>query len=148
MAKLRSENAFSGDFADLRLVYGNRHETVPANGYKGNTHKWTMFVKFTNKHIDANRLIEKVRFGLHPTFGMDYMDIKANPSNKFEMQFTGWGTFTIPVTVHFRRELCLTPEQRQLQLDHYLCFDGNGKWQTINIPLKKTVAIKLGIPAE
>ena len=105
-----------------------------------------MFVKFTNKAIDANRLIEKVRFGLHPTFGMDYMDIKANPSGKFEMAFTGWGTFDIPVTINFRRELCLPPEKRNLHLDHYLSFDGNGKWRTVNFPLKKTVAIKLGIP--
>ena len=66
-----------------------------------------MFVKFSNKKVSANRLIEKVRFGLHPTFGMDYMDVKANPSGKFEMAFTGWGTFDIPTTVYFKRELCL-----------------------------------------
>ena len=71
-----------------------------------------MFVKFVNKDIKANRMIEKVRFGLHETFGMDYMDIKATADDKFEMQFTGWGTFTIPITIHFRRELCLEPAQR------------------------------------
>lgn len=73
-----------------------------------------MFVKFANKDINANRLIEKVRFGLHETFGMDYMDVKANHDGKFEMSFTGWGTFDIPITIHFKRDLCLQPEQRRM----------------------------------
>ena len=107
-----------------------------------------MFVKFAGKNIDANRMIEKVRFGLHETFGMDYMDIKAGPSGKFEMGFTGWGTFEIPVTIHFRRELCLEPAKRTIKLNHMLSFEGNGKWRSINMPLKKTVAIKLGIPTK
>ena len=109
LAALRAQNAFSGDWLDLKLVYGNRHESVAADGYKHNTHKWTMFVKFANKDVNANSLIEKVRFGLHPTFGMDFMDVKAGPSGKFEMGFTGWGTFDIPTTIHFKRELCLEP---------------------------------------
>ena len=107
-----------------------------------------MFVKFAQRNIEANRMIEKVRFGLHETFGMEYMDIKANPSKKFEMGFKGWGVFEIPITIYFRRELCLPPEQRSFKLSHYLSFDGNGKWRSVNIPLKKTVAIKLGIPTE
>ena len=107
-----------------------------------------MFVKFSDKHINANKLIEKVRFGLHPTFGMDHMDVKANPSGKFEMGFKGWGTFDIPVTIHFRRELQLEADKRQLKLDHYLSFDGNGKWRTVVLPIKKAAALKLEIPAE
>ena len=78
----------------------------------GNKHEWTMFVKFFNKKIKANTLIEKVRFGLHPSFGVDYMDQKAGPSGLFEMTFTGWGTFNIPVTIYFKRALNLPPEQR------------------------------------
>ena len=105
-----------------------------------------MFVKFSNSSIDPNRLIEKVRFGLHPTFGMDYMDVRANPSQKFEMAFTGWGTFDIPTTIHFKRELCLPADKRKLELNHYLCFDGAGKWRSINLPIKKTAALRLGIP--
>jgi len=68
-----------------------------------------MFVKMANKNLDPNRIIEKVRFGLHPTFGAEYMDVRAGPSQKFEMSMTGWGTFDIPVTIHFRRDLCLQP---------------------------------------
>ena len=110
LASLRAENNYSGDFIDLKLIYGNKHEIVPAKANSQNTHRWTMFVKFSNKNIAETRLIEKVRYGLHPTFGMDYMDVKAGASKNYEMAFTGWGTFWIPITIHFRRDLCLPPE--------------------------------------
>ena len=51
---------------ELDMIYGNRHEEVKVNN--GNTHKWTMFVKFTRNDINASKLIEKVRFELHETF--------------------------------------------------------------------------------
>ena len=52
-----------------------------------------MFVKFEDSNFDANMLIEKVRFGLHPTFGMEYRDIHTSPNRSFEMKYIGWGTF-------------------------------------------------------
>jgi len=114
LAALRKNNNFSGDWVDLKIVFGNRHEAVPAAGFSGNTHKWTMFVKFADKKITANRLIEKVRFGLHETFGVDYKDVKHVTNNAYEMTFTGWGTFEIPLTIHFRRDFCLEPEKRRM----------------------------------
>ena len=69
-----------------------------------------MFVKFANKNINENKMIEKVRYGLHPTFGVDYMDVRAGQKPNFEMTFNGWGTFDIPITIFFRRDLCLSPE--------------------------------------
>ena len=59
------------------------------------------------------------------------------------MTFRGWGTFSIPVTIHFRRATGLNP--RTMELEHMLCFDGNGKWKTIAITLPKSHAKKLGI---
>ena len=50
------------------------------------------------------KLIEKVRFGLDPSFGVDYMDVKSNADGKFEITFNGFGTFTVPITIFFRRE--------------------------------------------
>jgi hypothetical protein len=41
-----------------------------------------MLVKLINKKdgkaLPANKFFEKVRFGLHETFGADYMDVRAN----------------------------------------------------------------------
>ena len=101
---------------DIRLTYGNTHKIVPPKDPKRrpyNLHRWTMFVKFEGTKISQNRMIEKVRFGLHPDFGMDYKEVKAGPDDKFEMTFTGYGTFWIPITITFRRGLL--PE-RQMKL--------------------------------
>lgn len=146
LEELRAEGRVMGDFTELKLVVGNRHESVKAKQNRAyNSHRWTMFVKFADKKISANHFIEKVRFGLHPSFGADYMDIKANPDGKFEFGCTGWGTFNVPVTIHFRRECGMPPEQRKMELDHNLSFEGAGKWRTIPILIKKTAAKKMGI---
>ena len=58
-----------------------------------------MFVKIHDPKgnvIDGSKLIEKVRYGLHPSFGVDYQDIKAGAAPNFEMSFAGWGTFEVP----------------------------------------------------
>ena len=45
---------------------------------KGNNiHNWTAFVK--SPDIDLGRYIKKVRFGLHPSFGISYRDEFAAP---------------------------------------------------------------------
>ena len=92
---------------DIRLTYGNTHKIFPPKNPKRayNCHRWTMFVKFEGIKISQNDLIEKVRFGLDPTFGMDFMDVKAGPDCKFEMTFTGFAPFGIPITITFRRGL-------------------------------------------
>ena len=71
-----------------------------------NNHRWTAFVKFADPKVNqyAMKLIEKVRFGLDPSFGVDYMDVKSNADGKFEITFNGFGTFTVPITIFFRRE--------------------------------------------
>ena len=63
-------------------------------------------MKFDDPQVNkfATKLIEKVRFGLHPSFGMDYMDVKSNAEGKFEISFNGFGTFEVPMTIYFKRE--------------------------------------------
>ena len=141
--ELRAQNALAADQYDLKLVFGNRHREI-ANPKGSNKHEWSIFVKFQDKKINPGELIEKVRFGLHPTFGAPHMDVKA-PDHKgnYEMTFVGWGTFTIPITIDFKRATGLNP--RKLELEHYLSFDGVGKWKTIAITINKVQARKLGI---
>lgn len=65
-----------------------------------------------NKPLSANKFFEKVRFGLHETFGAPYMDVRADNQGKFEMTFKGWGTFDIPITLFWKRQVGLEREQR------------------------------------
>ena len=102
-----------------------------------------MFFKLADKGPSATSLIEKVRFGLHPSFGVDYQDIKTtNEKDEYAMTFKGWGCFNIPITIYFRRTTGLNP--RTMSFDHMLNFDGAGKWKTISIMIPKANAKKLG----
>ena len=140
VAALRAQNAFSSDWVDLKLIYGNRHEDVPAMGFSQNTHKWTMFVKAANPKIDTSQLFEKVRYGLHESFCMTHKDIRAGKNKQYEMTFTGWGTFEIPLMLFLKRELGYDYDKRTMELNHSLSFEGKGKWRTFILPIKKTVA--------
>mmetsp|Transcript_32792 Transcript_32792/g.50058 ORF Transcript_32792/g.50058 Transcript_32792/m.50058 type:complete len:89 (+) Transcript_32792:960-1226(+) len=79
-------------------------------------------------------MISKVRFGLDESFGVDYMDVRAESAKAFEMTFNGWGTFTVPMTIYWKRE---TGIKEPLELEHYLCFEGSGKWRSVNVPISK-----------
>jgi transcription initiation factor IIF auxiliary subunit len=35
-----------------------------------NKHEWTMFVRLENKNDSIRKYIRKVKYGLHPTFGV------------------------------------------------------------------------------
>ena len=108
-AVLGEKKMLAGDLESIVITFGNKHEICPAAGHSENTHKWTMLVKLNtkkdNKPLPANKFFEKVRFGLHETFGATYMDVKADHAGKYEMSFKGWGTFDIPITIYWRREV-------------------------------------------
>ena len=99
-----------GNQKEVKFYFGNKHEAVKdakttRSGFV-NKHKWTMFIKTVDPKKDgpASNYISKVRYGLHPSFGMDYMDIKYTTDNpNFEMTFSGFGEFMIPVTMHLKR---------------------------------------------
>ena len=105
---LREQNLLAADRFPLRITFGNRHEMVQNNkkGKVVNNHRWTAFVKFADPNVNkfGMRIIEKVRFGLHESFGVEQMDVKANADSKFEIAFNGYGTFVVPMTIFFKRE--------------------------------------------
>ena len=54
---------------------------------------------------------------------MPHKDVKAGVTKQYEMTFTGWGTFEIPVTLFLRRELGVEYSKRQVELaNHDLSF--------------------------
>mmetsp|Transcript_64351 Transcript_64351/g.89031 ORF Transcript_64351/g.89031 Transcript_64351/m.89031 type:complete len:106 (+) Transcript_64351:465-782(+) len=90
-----------------------------------------MFVKCANKDNRASDYLTKVRYGLHETFGCEYLD--CNAGKNFEMGMIGWGTFDIPVTFFFKRQARV----KNLEINHMLSFEGNGKWRKIEVPFSK-----------
>ena len=50
---------------------GNAHRAM------GDKHQWTAFVEIAGDKNSTYKLIEKVRFGLHETFGCEYRDERA-----------------------------------------------------------------------
>ena len=131
---------------DLRLIYGNRYLRVKPKSDRGlaahNIHNWTIFVKFADKSIVPNRLVEKVRFHMHPSFGVDYMDARAPKENGcYELNFTGYATFEVYIEIFFKH----ATGHRKIDLNHLLSFEGKGKWNNSSLQIKKSVAKKLNI---
>ena len=52
-------------------------------------------------------IIDKVRFGLHPTFGVDYREIKSSIGQKFEICYNGWGVFEVPISIYWNKKIGL-----------------------------------------
>ena len=67
-----------------------------------------------------------MRFGLHPTFGVEYKEIKAYEGKNLELSYIGWGTFDVPITIYWKKNIGM---EESLTIDHYLSFDGEGKWR-------------------
>jgi hypothetical protein len=112
------------DVFKLRLLYGNTHKLVE-NPKKSRTadnttnkHKWCMFVKTCD--YDTSKLVRKVVYGLHPTFGATEIEVKEAP---FELSRVGWGSFEIPIKIYFQSWMKLKP----LELTHELSFNGEGE---------------------
>lgn len=59
-----------------------------------------MFVRGANPKDKIQKFIQKVTYGLDPTFGTTEVTVKAAP---YEMTRIGWGTFDVPITIHFRK---------------------------------------------
>ena len=139
LQKLKDEGMLLADQIQIKFEYGNKHVMVPDQDVRQgseNKHRWTMFLRTVDRASDgpAFKYLEKVRYGLHPTFGVEYRDVKASTGNEeFEMSYVGWGTFWIPITLYFKRGL----RRDEVTLNHYLCFDKPVSSQTTIVTLSK-----------
>ena len=80
-------------------------------------------------------LVEKVRFYLHPTFGCEFREEKSTyGSDQYKIKYLGWGVFNIPIKIYWREA---TGIKEVTTVDHYLSFDGDGKWRDIKIRFQK-----------
>ena len=129
---------------------GNKHELVKVpkksrDGQYENKHRWTAFVKIEDKeqNSEIHKLISKVRFGLHPSFGVDYKEVKAESGKHFELTYNGYGTFDIPITIFW---YSMTGIKQNLEIDHQLCFEGGGSWKKIKVEFNKSKLKALCFP--
>ena len=63
-------------------------------------------------------VIQKVRFGLHPAFGVPHMEAKAATEGYYEFSTTGFGAFTVPITIFWKSRTGI----QNLTVDHHLDF--------------------------
>ncbi|PAV66777.1 hypothetical protein WR25_10502 [Diploscapter pachys] len=85
-----------------RVVLGHESTLLDTPDVNGMTHRWTVFVRpicaSGCKSFPDRGLIRKVEFDLHETFPNPHRIIKEPP---FEVTECGFGSFSLPVTVHF-----------------------------------------------
>lgn len=70
---------------------------------------WSIWVEASDKDLDK---IEYVTYNLHFSFP-EPVQIKKNRQNKFKLETSGWGTFTIYARITFK-------DQTIMQLEHEL----------------------------
>lgn len=106
------------------IIYvGNFHASITSNS--SNKHKWVYFVRLNGFE---EQIIEKIIVNLHETFSPPIVTLVKEP---FEIERIGWGTFTIRSEIHFKSKFKKAP----LKVNHYLCFEGDGDFQEIEIDL-------------
>ncbi|CAD8060767.1 unnamed protein product [Paramecium primaurelia] len=114
----------------VNVVYGNLYKRID-NQEKKNVNQWTLIVKMEYnkdsdraalKNFDINDMIESVTYYLHETFHPNKVTVKQAP---FQLQRLGWGVFNIPILIKFKKEYNIP----NLEVDHYLSFQGNGSMQ-------------------
>ncbi|CAD8064908.1 unnamed protein product [Paramecium sonneborni] len=113
----------------VSVVYGNYYEHIKSNNK--NVNQWILNVKMDYnkdsdraalKNFDINHMIESVTYHLHETFRPNVITVKQAP---FELKRLGWGVFNIPILIKFKKEYNIP----NLEVDHYLSFQGNGSFQ-------------------
>ena len=83
-----------------------------------------------------DKLITHVEFKLHETFRNPLRKVAMKPgTSEICLGMIGWGTFEVPMTIHFKKELCIPA----MQVEHHLSFDTNagGKWKTVMTQINK-----------
>lgn len=115
-------------YIKVRFLYGNTHALVEAAAGTENIHEWNAYVKAARP--EAEKYIDSVVFRLHPTFINPVRTIKRAP---FEVKGLGWGYFTIPITIKWKKEYGLANRK----MDYELSFDGAGREMSFFVDIEK-----------
>eukprot|EP00356_Strombidium_inclinatum_P001114 CAMPEP_0170511548 /NCGR_PEP_ID=MMETSP0208-20121228/66366_1 /TAXON_ID=197538 /ORGANISM="Strombidium inclinatum, Strain S3" /LENGTH=122 /DNA_ID=CAMNT_0010795099 /DNA_START=435 /DNA_END=800 /DNA_ORIENTATION=+ len=113
-------------------------------------HKWFAFIRMKNKnqrHL-LTKFVEFCTFSLHPydsppykirpprpgksifERGFDYGGLKNIRADECGIGRNCWGSFLIPITIHFQP---ITGRKEKVECEHYLHYEGKGKWSTLRV---------------
>lgn len=130
-AALQAEGEWLGNMKLVKFAFGNTHEDVVnpkpsrtgGSGQK-NSHRWCMFMSLNNSPEETNKFIKSVTYNLHPTFKPSKIKLTEAP---FLLSRVGWGWFDVEMDIEFQPNTGLPKHH----LTHELCFEGDGKTQSI-----------------
>ena len=66
-------------------------------------------------------------------------------ASMYQIGYNGWGSFELPITITWRHGI---QKERTKTIDHYLYFDGVGKWQTFDAYFNPKDLKKIGVKYE
>ena len=123
-AQLIKQGKWQKNLIDVLFEYGNEYEKVVnprmnAGGTKLMAYKWKMFIRIKDELELTKKVIRKVEYTLHPT----YIIPKIEVPYPFTLEKLAWGSFNIQIKITFQPWTKIPVKI----LEHYLCFDGNGK---------------------
>ena len=83
------------------------------------------------------KIVESVRFGLHPTFERKqaYEEVYPSPLDD-EISYTriGWREYEMPITICWQTE---TGKTENTIIEHNIHFKGKGKWREVSVLFNK-----------
>jgi len=107
--KDRSGPPSASDGDEAWLIGRTQSKTIPnAN----DTHRWRVYLRALNPKDDLSHFIKDVVFELHESFAVSKITICAPP---YEVEATGWGEFSITITVNFH-----DPSEKPVEYHHLL----------------------------
>ena len=140
---LIKERKLQEDILKVKFVFGNTHEEIKdakpsrSNPNISNKHRWKIYIKTLDKHDLASKYIKKVLFHLHESFAWPEV-VRMGPP--YEYACNGWGTFTIPITIHWRPVLGF---REPTVIQHELQFTSGGAKDILLMKFDKNRVKKL-----
>lgn len=95
---------------DETWLYGRTlSKTVPN---PDDTHRWRIYLRALNPKDDLTHFVKEVVFELHESYPTPKITLCAPP---YEVEATGWGEFSIAITVYFH-----DPSEKPVEFHHLL----------------------------
>ena len=114
----------------VQFQYGNDWEEItrPKVGRQGEEldNRWTMYLKTPKDPGMVNKIVESIRFKLHPTYKIPVVTISQAP---WRLTRTAWGYFDVEMCVKFQKWTKLS----DMNLTHELTFTKKGKHENSKV---------------